>query len=85
MPASAPVPDNTSYEDYNNAGVGAEQNGGHDAQMNEEYEEDDDDVDFNLGNDGAGQRDRVEEESSAGVPPPPPPPLTRGPNSKEDG
>lgn len=65
-----------------------EQNGGFDGQMNEEYE-DDDEVDFNLGNDSSmDPRDRIKEGSAVGVPPPPPPPpppATRGPNSKEDG
>ena len=79
------MPDVASYEDYDNAGPGMEQNGGHDNQMNEEYEEDDDDVDFNLGNDGTSHRDRMKEESPVGAPPPQSMPAARGPNSKEDG
>ena len=79
----APAPEPASYENYDTSAA-VEPNGGQDAQMNEEYEEDEDDVDFNLGNDST-HRERVKEDSPVGMPPQQQMPVARGPNSKEDG
>ncbi|KAK5662728.1 hypothetical protein OQA88_6135 [Cercophora sp. LCS_1] len=54
---------------------------------NEEYDDDDDEVDFNLGNGPSGDASPDEEKPTSTLynAPPPPPPPSKGPNAKEDG
>ena len=62
---------------------GADEQNGDESYMNQdEVEEDDDEVDFNLGNDASAQ---YEEEAPAYVPSPAAAPSSKGPNAKEDG
>jgi len=80
-PAPPPAAAATPIDTYDEADHGLEHGAEPDTQMNEEYDEDDDDVDFNLGN-GASTAHHVEAPAYSA---PTPAPVAKGPNSKEDG
>lgn len=84
----AAAPDASDYDvsqnGQNDAPQGHDYNAGEDSQMKyeEEYEEDDDDVDFNLGNDNSHHADTPTYDRSQATPQYG---GHKGPNSKEDG
>jgi hypothetical protein len=73
-----PIADN--FEIAEEPSYRTDQNGGNIPIKHDEADDDDDDVDFNLGN---GTIQRVETPPYGGVPATAPP--TKGPNAKEDG
>ncbi|KAF3760490.1 hypothetical protein M406DRAFT_358202 [Cryphonectria parasitica EP155] len=80
-PAAEPV---TKHEDESANSIvqhlGGDTGGDYNMNGNEEYEEDDDDVDFNLGNDESHASETPSYHNSAPAPAP-----HKGPNAKEDG
>jgi hypothetical protein len=83
QPAAA-VPSTTAAATYDDTyhDATAENNGTVDAQANDAYEDDDDDIQIDLGNNGSAI---AQPDTPTNYSTPVPAPPTRGPNTKEDG